>query len=256
MKAPASTNNGGKGKIPAPPVPSEASNSNGRCTSKANDFSLFSIKKSEIDLIVLPEGNVDELQDDSQDMNINQSDIELESQKAENNVLTNNGKCLENGLLMLKETKSDVNLKLETLNGNSTENLIPFDTHISDTMNEFYDDDLIGGDESLIVHGLESINMDDRLRLTQQIWYLPHINRATVVHYLQGKAVGVFIVSKIYSMIYKLILFDVLSQSRYDNHRNHKRLLFLFAFPMDMVHISNIISSNGEIRPNQIVYFV
>lgn len=194
LNAPASTNNGGKGKRPAPPVPSEASNSNGRCTSKANDFSLFSIKKSEIDLIVLPEGNVDELQDDSQDMNINQSDIELESQKAENNVLTNNGKCLENGLHMSKETKSDVNLKLETLNGNSTENLIPFDTHISDTMNEFYDDDLIGGDESLIVHGLESINMDDRLRLTQQIWYLPHINRATVVHYLQGKAVGVFIV--------------------------------------------------------------
>ncbi|OTF71659.1 Src homology 2 (SH2) domain containing protein, partial [Euroglyphus maynei] len=30
--------------------------------------------------------------------------------------------------------------------------------------------------------------------MTQTIWYLPHINRATVVHYLQRKAVGVFIV--------------------------------------------------------------
>lgn len=35
---------------------------------------------------------------------------------------------------------------------------------------------------------------EERLKLAQPIWYLPHINRATVVHYLQGKTVGVFIV--------------------------------------------------------------
>lgn len=39
------------------------------------------------------------------------------------------------------------------------------------------------------------IAFKQRIRISQPIWYLPHINRATVVHYLQGKNVGVFIVS-------------------------------------------------------------
>ncbi|XP_075589747.1 protein sprint isoform X5 [Dermatophagoides farinae] len=47
------------------------------------------------------------------------------------------------------------------------------------------------------VNNLDSVkelSYDQRFRMTQTIWYLPHINRATVVHYLQGKNVGVFIV--------------------------------------------------------------
>lgn len=42
---------------------------------------------------------------------------------------------------------------------------------------------------------LKELNYEQRFKITQSIWYLPHINRATVVHYLQGKTVGVFIVS-------------------------------------------------------------
>nr|XP_027203919.1 protein sprint-like isoform X1 [Dermatophagoides pteronyssinus] len=41
---------------------------------------------------------------------------------------------------------------------------------------------------------IKELSYDQRFKMTQTIWYLPHINRATVVHYLQRKAVGVFIV--------------------------------------------------------------
>lgn len=39
------------------------------------------------------------------------------------------------------------------------------------------------------------LDMEQRLRMTTPIWYMPNINRATVVHFLQGKGVGVFVVS-------------------------------------------------------------
>ena len=59
----------------------------------------------------------------------------------------------------------------------------PFGEHNDDEMDNIYDETP------------ELDDLDHCLRITQPIWHLPHVDRATVVHYLQSKPVGVFIVS-------------------------------------------------------------
>jgi len=76
---------------------------------------------------------------------------------------------------------NDIISELITKNGHSS----------SEEYTPEHDDD----EDNIYDETPELSDLNDCLRITQPIWHLPHVDRATVVHYLQTKPVGVFIVS-------------------------------------------------------------
>lgn len=141
---------------------------------------------------VLPEGNVDEEDDDEEEQEEEEEndltvvdDNEKDVDEAEVKVLDNE---LGEGVTTTAATTTEVTSTLDSI-----EVVTSGDQQQLNNLS----DGSSGEDEGINTTPKEDIeiDLDERFRITQSIWYLPSINRASVVHFLQGKPVGVFIVS-------------------------------------------------------------
>lgn len=173
--APAVTCFGSNGTAPNPSLKRISTSSNSNINVTSGSARHLEKLTEETESCVLPEGSVDDVDYDS--------DTHSE---------------VDNADLKITQTKTKI-----LTNGSSSEDLLETEDNSENSQSSEEEEQLEKNNDEAVapVVASKGPNFEERLKLAQPIWYLPHINRATVVHYLQGKSVGVFIVSYFYQTI-------------------------------------------------------
>lgn len=136
----------------------------------------------------LPEGNVDEDDEEEEEENeltmVEDNDKDVDETEVKVVYIDNE---LEEGTTT---TPTEVTTTLE-----SHENVTSCDQQCANSVSDGSNNSICEDEVNITPKEDIEIDLDERFRITQPIWYLPSVNRASVVHFLQGKPVGVFIVS-------------------------------------------------------------